>query len=175
MRKLHTKGLTGKRYNGVLCVNDNLDYFLQQGNTTQPVRVGIQKGNYKQLYIPTPYHKGEILIREHRLLAFNFCDLPQGFDWANIRSYEVHHVDGNKLNNNIRNLQILHKAEHSAITAAEQSYTVDVTTLHDNQTYTFTGLNSAAKFCNSSSTKLSRFRNGGVLTGKGVYVTTYPK
>jgi len=35
-------------------------------------------------------------------------------------SEEIHHIDGNRTNNNIKNLQILSKSEHSKITQSER-------------------------------------------------------
>ena len=171
MKVLSTEGLTNKMYEGYL-INDWGFYFLVTSEGRQPVRVGTERGNYKQLFIPTPYHKGDIPIREHRLLAFNFCEHPEGMDASNYSDYHVHHLDGNKENNRVDNLQILHSSEHMALTAKERSYTVTATTLHDNKVYTFSGLEAAAKFCNSSPSKISKYRNGGILTGKGVYIKT---
>lgn len=172
MKHLRTEGLTSKKIKGKLYLT-NSGYILKHKGKEYEVTTGTQKGNYKQLYIPNLSGKKNILIREHRLLAFNFCAFPEGFTYSTASSFEVHHKDGNRLNNSIDNLEILSRSEHRALTAQEKSYTVDVTTLHNNHTYTFTGLSSAAEFCKSSASKISKYRNGGVLTGKGVYVVTY--
>lgn len=51
-----------------------------------------------------------IRIYEHRLVwESNFGKIPNG--------YEVHHKDGNKLNNNIENLELVKKGEHQHIHA----------------------------------------------------------
>lgn len=44
----------------------------------------------------------------HRLIwmVANGCDIPEGYD--------VHHIDGNKLNNSINNLELVNRFEHNS-------------------------------------------------------------
>ena len=58
-------------------------------------------------------------VAEHRFVAGNYFD---------IKGKDVHHIDGDTLNNSIDNLQVLSHAEHSRITNTGRK----IETLHDN-------------------------------------------
>lgn len=58
-------------------------------------------------------------VAEHRFVAGNYFD---------IKGKDVHHIDGDMLNNSIDNLQVLSHAEHSRITNTGRK----IETLHDN-------------------------------------------
>lgn len=66
---------------------------------------------------PPAWYTGYVsrgFVREHILLMcekFGWTELPKG--------YEVHHKDGNKLNNSLDNLVVLTKSEHSRIHSLE--------------------------------------------------------
>jgi len=54
------------------------------------------------------WHKHNIFLRLHRYIyEMHYGEIPKG--------YEIHHKDGNKLNNNIDNLEILTKSEHTKL------------------------------------------------------------
>lgn len=62
---------------------------------------------------PPSWYTGYVsrgFVREHILLVcekFGWTQLPEG--------YEVHHIDMNKLNNDINNLAVLTKSEHAKV------------------------------------------------------------
>ena len=62
---------------------------------------------------PPAWYTGYVsrgFVREHILLMcekFGWTELPKG--------YEVHHIDMNKLNNDINNLAVLTKSEHAKV------------------------------------------------------------
>lgn len=62
---------------------------------------------------PPSWYTGYVsrgFVREHILLVcekFGWTQLPKG--------YEVHHIDMNKLNNDINNLAVLTKSEHAKV------------------------------------------------------------
>lgn len=85
--------------------------------------INIEKGEiyslYSKKYIGSINNRGYVLVSppkgyKHRGLhqyiwmCANGCEMPEGFD--------VHHIDGNKLNNNIYNLELIesfkHRSEH---------------------------------------------------------------
>ena len=65
-------------------------------------------------YLTCPLHGNgkRVTARIHRLVAEAFIgNIPSG--------YEVHHIDGNRQNNKLSNLEILSKKEHTAKTMAQ--------------------------------------------------------
>lgn len=67
-----------------------------------------KKDNYVKVCPPKGYKSKECLHRIIWMVA-NGCDIPEGYD--------IHHIDGNKLNNSIYNLELIehkkHVSEHS--------------------------------------------------------------
>lgn len=57
-------------------------------------------------YITVGMNKSEYYY-VHRIIwvAANGCDIPEGYD--------IHHIDGNKLNNNYLNLELIEHSEHN--------------------------------------------------------------
>ena len=63
----------------------------------------ITMGGYRNLYIPGIRH-----ISEHKhIWIVNNGTIPKGF--------HIHHLDGNKLNNNINNLMMLSETSHKQL------------------------------------------------------------
>lgn len=66
----------------------------------------VNKKGYVQVGKPKDYkHKG---LHQYIWMVANGCDIPEG--------YEIHHIDGNTLNNSIYNLELIesfkHRSEH---------------------------------------------------------------
>lgn len=62
---------------------------------------------YKQIHLPdNPMADSRGYVREHRLVMSEFIGRPLQADEV------VHHIDGDGLNNDINNLQLLDKREH---------------------------------------------------------------
>ena len=79
------------------------------------------KGGYRHIRVTNhPFADRDGWIREHRYVAeknllneFNFV-LIDGVKYLS-PEYEVHHIDRDKLNNSVSNLQVLTKSEHRHI------------------------------------------------------------
>ena len=164
MIKLSLEGLTSQEHEDNLYWSGSSYYQLIEGEFIL-VRIGQQKGNYRQLYLKNPFIKKELLIREHRLLAFNFSDFPEGYSKKDYKLLEVHHKDANKNNNSLDNLQILTKGEHSKVTSRSVSNSVWITTLFDNKDHFFQTTTEASYFLKRSVSKVGKFKNGGFLNG----------
>lgn len=167
MRKLNLQGLTKKQHLDNLFYNGK-DFFESFFNGFKRLRIGQQKGNYKQIYLtdPNAKKKGQkIPIRIHRLLAFNFLPFPEGYSKMDYDILHVHHKDNNRNNNSLDNLEILPSDIHYRITASDNSNPVYVTTLHDNQTYFFQTTSEASHFLKRSVSKVGRYKSGGILNG----------
>jgi len=53
-------------------------------------------------------------VKEHRLIyETHYGKIPQGYD--------IHHIDGNKLNNNIDNLEMIEHGKHTRLHNAERN------------------------------------------------------
>ena len=62
----------------------------------------INKDGYVKVRAPKGYkHKG---VHQYIWMVANGCDIPEGYD--------IHHIDGNKQNNSIYNLELIEKTEH---------------------------------------------------------------
>lgn len=62
----------------------------------------VNKKGYVQISPPKGYkHKG---LHQYIWMCANGCHIPNGYD--------IHHIDGNKQNNSIYNLELIEKTEH---------------------------------------------------------------
>ena len=66
--------------------------------TGKPFGLSMHKKGYYQYYFSTVEHKG-ITRKLHRVIMFTFCYFP------GCENYEINHIDGNKLNNALTNLE----------------------------------------------------------------------
>lgn len=74
--------------------NNAFGTFVRKGKLLKP---SINRGGYKFVLLTDEY-KNRKNIKVHRLVAVNFIDNPLSKPFVN-------HIDGNKLNNNVRNLE----------------------------------------------------------------------
>ncbi len=80
------------------------------------IRIEITTAKYKQ-----------VNIRLHELVALHFCnslgyDINLFFDTKNRKKLHVHHIDGNPLNNNAKNLVILSPSAHKRLERFRDHY-----------------------------------------------------
>ena len=66
----------------------------------------MHRKGYKQFAMMTTDHK-QITKKLHRIIMFTFCYFP------GCEKYEVNHIDGNKLNNNLYNLEWATSSENT--------------------------------------------------------------
>ena len=62
----------------------------------------IDRGGYIKVNPPKGYK--HCCIHQYIWMAANGCDIPDGYD--------IHHIDGNKLNNSIYNLELVNHKKH---------------------------------------------------------------
>lgn len=67
-------------------------------NTGNPFGMSMHRKGYLQYNFSTTIHKG-ITRKLHRVIMFTFCYFP------GCENYEINHIDGNKLNNSLTNLE----------------------------------------------------------------------
>lgn len=67
------------------------------------------KGGYLRVNKPKEFHKLYSAVHQYIWMVANGCEIPEGYD--------IHHIDGNKLNNSINNLELIehsiHMSEHN--------------------------------------------------------------
>jgi len=96
----------------LICTPDHLIYTKNRGyvpaiNLTRKDRlVGLNRKMFGEKYSAVSLTGTNQYIREHRFIAGNYYD---------ILGKDVHHKDGNTLNNNISNLEVLEHVYHSSI------------------------------------------------------------
>lgn len=62
----------------------------------------IQEDGYVKVHPPKGYkHKG---VHQYIWMVANQCEIPEGYD--------IHHIDGNKENNSIYNLELVEQSKH---------------------------------------------------------------
>jgi len=97
-----------------------INYFIKinRGYKPEPIQIPIYKRRYRKTYIDENgykrYEDNNKLI--HRDVAYNKI-YRRGFGkyLKRFGEYDIHHIDGNKLNNNKTNLKILTREQHKAI------------------------------------------------------------
>ena len=103
--------------------------------------------------------RGELVREyEHRIVwESNFGTIPDGF--------QIHHKDGNKLNNNINNLELIKRGEHQKIHALENNLGKDRK-----------GISPINKTKNDTINKIKLLRKNGKLLADIVKITglSYP-
>lgn len=95
------------------------------GNTgfKNPLSVAKRISNYGYVLLKMPDHPMAMdggWIKEHRFVAEQFLMTnEQSISINGVRclskKYDVHHIDGNRTNNDVANLQILTRSEHSKL------------------------------------------------------------
>jgi|TARA_R110000868_G_scaffold395034_1_gene666552 hypothetical protein len=101
-----------KSYEGKYQASNNgkirsLNYRNQKGIIKEMTPSISNKG---YLMFPLPLNKKQKSFCVHRIIAETFLELP--LDYENVR-YTVNHKDGNKLNNNISNLEWMTYSENN--------------------------------------------------------------
>lgn len=102
---------------------ENNHQYNLKGELNSSFKDGIRFDNgYKLIYMPQHplSHIKSGYIREHRYIAEQYLLTDNNSIVINNEiylspNYEVHHIDENKLNNNIDNLLVVTKAEHAKI------------------------------------------------------------
>lgn len=80
----------------------------------------ITPTGYAMVYAPgNPMANSRGYVREHRLV------MSEKIGRVLRKDEEVHHIDGNKLNNSPENLQLMTKAEHTALHVKERKFKRD--------------------------------------------------
>ena len=102
-----------KKYNDFIKVNENgkvlkIKTVDKWGRITKEYEPKKHDNGNGYLYISVNYHGKMFNLAVHRLVAEMFVD------GKNEKTTEVHHIDGNKLNNNYKNLRWVSKKEHNA-------------------------------------------------------------
>jgi len=80
---------------------------------------GKQNTKYGYLLIHKPDHPYcdcRNYVQSHRLVYEHYLSIIFDEDVYIPKKYEVHHINGNKQQNNLLNLELLTKSEHSSIT-----------------------------------------------------------
>ena len=77
-------------------------------------------GYYKVRVLDHPFKDKNDMVFEHRLIAEQYLLTEENSLVINNKrylkpTYEVHHIDGNKLNNEVENLMVLTKSEHKRL------------------------------------------------------------
>lgn len=95
--------------------------------TGKPIGLSMHRKGYKQFSMMTLDHK-QVTRKLHRLIMYTFCYFP------GCEKFEVNHIDGNKLNNNITNLEwctssenTIHAINNGLKTVFGNEYTVTLT------------------------------------------------
>ena len=76
--------------------------------------VGSIGNNNNYIFINYPNYKYRY-IHQYIWMVANGCDIPEG--------YEIHHIDGNKLNNSIYNLELIEKYKHLSLHHTSMKHT----------------------------------------------------
>jgi len=91
---------------------------LQESNLERYCRNAYPKRKYRKTYIDKQGYKrykdnGRLV---HRETAYNQIYIKDiGKYPLRFREYDIHHIDGNKLNNKSKNLQILTREQHKQV------------------------------------------------------------
>jgi len=101
-----------KSYEGKYEASDNgkirsLNYRNQKGMIKELTPSLSNKG---YLMFPLPFNSKQKSVCVHRIIAETFLELPSDFD---VVRYTVNHIDGNKLNNNVCNLEWMTYSENN--------------------------------------------------------------
>lgn len=121
---------------GNIPVNRNGQILDKRGNKTYGI---------KSMYYVTILNGKQIPI--HRIVAITFLDLPK-----NYQELDVNHIDGNKLNNEISNLEWCTRSENNWHAVKHglniQAKRIKVKNLYTSETQLFYSIQHAAKFFN---------------------------
>lgn len=87
-------------------------------------KIGIIKsGKYLWSWSPThPYRNKSNRIFQHRLVIDLYYSIKCGHPVYLKRGVDIHHIDGNKENNNLSNLEILSMSNHAKITYKDNKF-----------------------------------------------------
>lgn len=91
-----------KGYEGYYQINN--DGQIKNVKTNKILVGDINSAGYKRVTLYTPNKKRFFI---HRLVAEHFCNKP-----SNYQELVVNHIDGNKLNNNYKNLEFITRSEN---------------------------------------------------------------
>lgn len=92
-------------------------YLISKGEWSIPIllRTQLDQGYYK-IRIKNDYRMVS------RLVAEAWLDLPEDY---NHRKYEVHHINGDKLDNRVANLYIIKKENHKTLHSIKYIYRIE--------------------------------------------------
>ena len=135
-KKFHAKPYHLKRFKVVCCSREcskkhKSNYMKGEGNHQYGLKGRLNLSwksdkkitNYGYLKIRVlnhPFKDIDDMVFEHRLVAEQHLLTEENSVIIDNKSYlkptySVHHIDGNKLNNNVENLMVMTKAEHSRL------------------------------------------------------------
>lgn len=69
-----------------------------------------------------PFKNNHGYIQSHRLVYEQYLSIVLDEDVFIPKSYEVHHINGNKQQNNLINLELLTKSQHSSLTFKDNKF-----------------------------------------------------
>ena len=123
-----SEGIMVKRHEGLS--TDKKDIYISNWGDVISSKYLISKGEWSiPILLRTQLDQGYYKIRikndyrmVSRLVAEAWLDLPEDY---NHRKYEVHHINGDKLDNRVANLYIIKKENHKTLHSIKYIYRIE--------------------------------------------------